>query len=331
MKRKIALLCGGYSGEAEVSVKSASFVGENINRENFDVYLIHILPEGWYYENEDGEKFDIDRNDFSLSLPNERIRFDLAFIMIHGAPGENGQLQGYFEMLNIPFTSCDSLTSGLTMNKAYTKAVLEGIEELYMAKSAQLFEWDIDGAGVQILKNMRLPIFVKPNAGGSSIGMSKVTTADRLEAAIELAFNTANTGRQVLVEEFVTGREFSVGVYQFQDDVQVLPATEVVTKHDFFDYEAKYIPGLTEEITPAEINEEQVSRMERIVKQIYKRLNCKGLVRIDFFLENGTNHFYFIEINTIPGQTQTSFIPQQIRAIGMTEDEFYGAWINASF
>lgn len=330
MKRKIALLCGGYSGEAEVSVNSASFVEKNIDRNRFDVYLIHVFPEGWYCEDEQGERFYIDKNDFSLVLPGGKVRFDLAFIMIHGAPGENGQLQGYFEMLNIPFTSCDSLTSGLTMNKAYTKAVLYDIEDMYMAQSVQLFEWDIEGAAENVLEKMRLPVFVKPNAGGSSIGMSKVSSAAALKDAIDLAFNTANTGRQVLVEEFVTGREFSVGVYRFQNDVEVLPATEVITGRNFFDYEAKYIPGLTQEITPAEINEGQVTRMEKIVKEIYKRLNCKGLVRIDFFLEDDTDRFYFIEINTIPGQTQTSFIPQQIRAIGKTESEFYGEWIEAS-
>lgn len=330
MKRKIALLCGGYSGEAEVSVNSASFVEKNISRTLFDVYLIHVYPDGWYYENEGGERFFIDKNDFSLLIGDETIHFDLAFIMIHGAPGENGQLQGYLEMLDIPFTSCDSLTSSLTMNKAYTKAVLGGIEEMYMAKSVQLFEWDMESAAERITEGMRLPVFVKPNAGGSSIGMSKVTAEEGLDAAIRLAFDTENTGKQVLVEEFVTGREFSVGVYQFKGDVQVFPATEIITGREFFDYAAKYTPGATLEITPADINDEQDARMQRIVKEVYKRLNCRGLVRVDFFLEKDTDRFYFIEINTIPGQTKTSFIPQQIRAVGMTEIQFYDEWIGAS-
>src|SRR5690606_37672868 len=170
MKRKIALLCGGYSGEAGVSVNSGSFVDKNINRDKFDTYLIHILPEGWYYESDQGERFYINNDDLSLTMPDSKVQFDLAFIMIHVPPGENGQLQGYFEMLDIPFTSCDSLTSGLTMNKAYTKAVLRGIGEMYMAQSVQLFEWDIIGATERISESMRLPVFVKPNAGGSSIG-----------------------------------------------------------------------------------------------------------------------------------------------------------------
>ena len=327
MKSKIALLCGGYSGEAEVSFNSAAFVAQNINQEQFDVYKIKILREQWFYENPEGERFDIDRNDFSLTISGKKINFDLIFMMIHGSPGENGLLQGYFEMLGLPYTCCDSLTSSLTMNKAYTKAVLSGIPDLFLANSVQLFQEQKEEALSIIKKQLRLPIFVKPNAGGSSIGMSKVEQEKDIEASIETAFNTKNTGKQVLVEEFVSGREFSVGVYRFKGNLQVLPATEVITENDFFDYEAKYIPGLTQEITPADINNDQLQRMERIVKDIYVKLNCKGLVRIDFFFEDKTDKFYFIEVNTIPGQTMTSFIPQQIRAAGKTEQAFYQEWI----
>jgi D-alanine-D-alanine ligase len=330
MKLKIALLCGGYSGEDEVSFRSAAFVEESLDHERYDIYKIKILPQEWFYEKADETIYRIDRNDFSLTIDENKIQFDLIFMMIHGSPGENGLLQGYFEMLGLPYTSCDSLTSSLTMNKAYTKAVLRGISEMYLANSVQLFEQDQEKA-VEIIENeLKLPIFVKPNGGGSSIGMSKVEQANGIRAAVDLAFNTENTGRQVLVEEFVSGREFSVGVFRFKDDVEVLPATEVITSRDFFDYEAKYIAGLTKEITPAEINKEQVERMERIVKEIYLKLNCKGLVRIDFFLEHDTDNFYFIEINTIPGQTKTSFIPQQIRATGKTERNFYTEWIESS-
>lgn len=330
MKLKIALLCGGYSGEDEVSYKSAAFVEESLDSERYDVYKIRILPHEWFYENADGGVYKIDKNDFSLTISEIKIHFDLIFVMIHGSPGENGLLQGYFEMLGLPYTSCDSLTSSLTMNKAYTKAVLRGIPGMYLANSVQLFEQDQEKALEIIEDRLRLPIFVKPNGGGSSIGMSKVDQVAGIKAAVDLAFNTENTGRQVLVEEFVSGREFSVGVYRFKDNVEVLPATEVITSRDFFDYKAKYIAGLTEEITPAEINKEQVERMERIVKEIYLKLNCKGLVRIDFFFEHKTDNFYFIEINTIPGQTKTSFIPQQIRATGKTERDFYTEWIESS-
>jgi len=330
MKLKIALLCGGYSGEDEVSYKSAAFVEESLDSERYDVYKIKILPHEWFYENSEGAVYTIDKNDFSIRVNGDKILFDLIFMMIHGSPGENGLLQGYFEMLGLPYTSCDSLTSSLTMNKAYTKAVLKDITGMYLASSVQLFEQDQENAVEIIESKLRLPIFVKPNGGGSSIGMSKVEQASGIKDAVDLAFNTENTGRQVLVEEFISGREFSVGVYRFKDDVQVLPATEVITSRDFFDYEAKYTAGLTQEITPAEINEEQVERMERIVKDIYLKLNCKGLVRVDFFLEHKTDKFYFIEINTIPGQTKTSFIPQQIRATGKTERAFYREWIESS-
>ncbi len=330
MKLKIALVCGGYSGEAEVSMRSAAFVESTLDRSKYEVYKIEVTQQYWRYQHLE-ESYLIDRNDFTLSIEDRKISFDLVFMMIHGSPGENGQLQGYFEMLDIPYTCCDSLTSALTMNKAYTKAVIDGIEDMYLARSIQLMEDNQESAEALIADKLRLPLFVKPNAGGSSIGMSKVTEAAGVRQAVDLAFETVNAGRQVLVEEFVTGREFSIGVYRFGKEVDVLPATEVITQRDFFDYEAKYTPGLTEEITPASLNEEQRLRAERIVKEIYKRLNCRGLVRIDFFLEEATDRFYFIEVNTIPGQTQTSFIPQQIRASGRTETDFYAAWIDSSY
>lgn len=330
MKLKIALVCGGYSGEAEVSLRSAAFVESTLDPAKYEVYKIEITPEYWRYQHLE-ESYLIDKNDFTLSIDDRKISFDIVFMMIHGSPGENGQLQGYFEMLNIPFTCCDSLTSALTMNKAYTKAVIDGVEEMYLARSIQLMEDHQEAAERMIIEKLRLPLFVKPNGGGSSIGMSKVTDTAGIKPAVDLAFSTVNTGRQVLVEEFVTGREFSVGVYRFGDEIEVLPATEVITQREFFDYEAKYTPGLTEEITPADLNAEQRERVEQIVKEIYRRLNCRGLVRIDFFLEEGSDRFYFIEVNTIPGQTQTSFIPQQIRASGRTEKEFYAAWIDSAY
>jgi len=330
MKSKIALLCGGYSDEAEVSYNSAAFVEQNISEDRFDVYKIKILPQQWFYESNQGKQYIIDRNDFSLNIDGVKINFDLIFMMIHGSPGENGLLQGYFEMLNIPYSCCDSLTSSVTMNKACTKAILKDISNLSLAESIQLFESEKKLARSIIESRLRLPIFVKPNAGGSSIGMSKVENGNDIESAIEIGFNAKNTGKQVLIEEFVSGREFSVGVYKFDGIVKVLPATEVITGNEFFDYEAKYIPGLTEEITPADINKEQLQRMEQIVKDIYLKLNCKGLVRIDFFFEHETHKFYFIELNTIPGQTKTSFIPQQIRAAGKTEKDFYEEWIEDS-
>lgn len=327
MKAKIALITGGYTGESEVSLKSADFVEQQLDGNKYEIYRIIITALSWFYVGKNGVKYNINRDNFTLQVDDRVIQFDAAFIILHGSPGEDGRLQGYFDMIGLPYTSCDALTSALTMNKAYTKAVLNGLPDVYLAKSVQLFDSQRDEAVQLVERQLTLPYFVKPNAGGSSIGMTKVKAAEELSGAIGKAFDAENTGRQVIVEEFVSGREFSVGVYRREDGLFVLPATEVRTTREFFDFEAKYVPGLTTEITPADLTAEQRSRVERLVKTIYIRLNCKGMVRIDFFLENKTDRFYFIEINTIPGQTPQSFIPQQVRAAGMAPGDFYGELI----
>ncbi|MEN5196813.1 D-alanine--D-alanine ligase [Sphingobacterium sp. PCS056] len=331
MKTKIALITGGYTGEAEVSFKSSAFVYSQLDHDKYDIYQITITQDAWFYVSDSGIKCPINKEDFTLLLNDSILKFDLAFIMVHGSPGEDGRLQSYFDLVGIPYTSCDALTSALTMNKGYTKAILADIEHINLAKSVLLFDTQ-RAEGVSLVEEkLSLPYFVKPNAGGSSIGMTKVKVAEELQAAIDKAFDAENTGSQVIIEEFVHGREFSEGIYRNIDgELIVLPATEVKTTREFFDFEAKYIPGLTEEITPADLNEEQQSRIAKILKEIYVRLNCKGMVRIDFFLENDTDKFYFIEINTIPGQTPQSFIPQQVRATGMTEQEFYGTLIEVA-
>lgn len=331
MKTKIALITGGYTGEAEVSFKSSAFVYSQLDHDKYDIYQITITQDAWFYVSDSGIKCPINKEDFTLLLNDSILKFDLAFIMVHGSPGEDGRLQSYFDLVGIPYTSCDALTSALTMNKGYTKAILADIEHINLAKSVLLFDTQ-RAEGVSLVEEkLSLPYFVKPNAGGSSIGMTKVKVAEDLQAAIDKAFDAENTGSQVIIEEFVHGREFSEGIYRNIDgELIVLPATEVKTTREFFDFEAKYIPGLTEEITPADLNKEQQSRISKILKEIYVRLNCKGMVRIDFFLENDTDKFYFIEINTIPGQTPQSFIPQQVRATGMTEQEFYGTLIEVA-
>jgi D-alanine-D-alanine ligase len=288
------------------------------------LYKVVISLGDWHCLLPNGEKLPLNISDFTVDLPAGKLKFDLAFVMLHGSPGEDGRLQGYFDLIGLPYTSCDALTASLTMNKAYTKAVLKGIPNLYMADSVQLFEVHRPQAESMVRGALSLPCFVKPNAGGSSIGMSKVNQWEELADALNLAFDAANTGKQVIVEEFVKGREFSVGIFRRRDgSLYVLPASEVITSREFFDYVAKYTPGLTQEITPADLNEEQRSRVEALVKEIYTRLNCKGMVRVDFFLEDHSDKFYFIEINTVPGQTAQSFIPQQVRAAGMKEQDFY--------
>lgn len=319
MKKIIALLTGGTTGEWVVSVKSAATIAQNLDSTKFEVYKIMLTENGWFYEPSDSVKIAIDKNDFSLTISGRKIKFDGVFIAIHGSPGEDGKLQGYFDMIGLPYTTCNALTSAITMNKGYTKAIVNGIKNLNVAKSIQIFKhtaYDLN----EIKAQLKLPYFVKPNSGGSSIGMSKVKHADELENALEKAFNEDN---QILIEEFVEGREFSVGVFKSKDEIKVLPATEVIPSNEFFDFEAKYTPGASEEITPGRMSEEEKNRVEEIVKAVYQKLDCNGVVRIDYFLEHQTQNFYFIEINTIPGQTITSFIPQQVAAYGMELKEFY--------
>lgn len=331
MKVKVALLTGGYTGEAEISYKSSKFVYHQIDKDKYDLYLIDITTKGWFYDDQNGGRYPVAKDDFSVLIEGVKVSFDVVFIILHGSPGEDGRLQGYFDMIGLPYTSCSALTSALTMNKGYTKAILSDIPELYVAKSVLLFDNQRNEAYERVTSRLKLPYFVKPNAGGSSIGMTKVKTFGELEEALTKAFEAENTGSQVLVEEFVSGREFSQGVFRnSKGELVILPATEVKTTREFFDFEAKYVPGLTEEITPADLTIAQQERAARIIKEIYIRLDCQGMVRVDFFLENDTDKFYFIEMNTIPGQTAQSFIPQQVRAFGMTETEFYGELIEAS-
>lgn len=318
MKKTIALLTGGTTGEWVVSVKSAATIAQNIDTDKYDVYKIMLTENSWFYEPADGVKIEVDKNDFSLTIEGKKIVFKGVFIAIHGSPGEDGKLQGYFDMLGIPYTTCNALTSSITMNKGYTKAVVDGIKNLNVAKSIQLFKEDYSAEEVK--NTLALPYFVKPNNGGSSIGMSKVKTVDELQSALDKAFNEDS---QVLVEEFVEGREFSIGVFKSKGKIVVLPTTEVKTTNEFFDFDAKYTPGATEEITPGFMTDEEKARVEQIVADVYQKLNCRGIVRIDYFLQKDTGNFYFIEINTIPGQTATSFIPQQVAAMGVALKDFY--------
>lgn len=319
MKKTLALLTGGTTGEWVISVKSAATIAQNLDASKFDVYKIMLTQQGWFYEPADSVKIEVDRNDFSLNIKGRKVTFDGVFIAIHGSPGEDGKLQGYFDMLNLPYTTCNALTSAITMNKGYTKAIVQGIENLHIAKSAQIFKnvaYNLD----QIKRELKIPYFVKPNNGGSSIGMSKVTHTADLEKAVDKAFKEDD---QLLIEEFISGREFTVGVVKLDGKLVVLPVTEVETAKEFFDFEAKYTPGVATETTPAPIRPETKARVEQIAKDVYVKLNCNGVVRIDFILMENEGDFYFIEVNTIPGQTATSFIPQQVAAMGMKLNDFY--------
>jgi len=327
MKKKIALVTGGFTGESVISLKSAAVVEKAIDRSRYEVFIIYIYPGDWYYMTPSGEKIAVDLNDFSLQLEGKKITFDGVFTILHGSPGEDGKLAGYFDLLEIPYTTCDQLTSAITMNKGYTKAIVQTIPELKVARSMQLFEQELTAAS-RIQGELQLPLFIKPNNGGSSIGMSKVKTWEELPEALDKAFAEDS---QVLVEEFVSGREFSVGIFKENGKITVLPATEIVSSREFFEYEAKYVPVAGEEITPGRMNSEEVARVERIAQKVYSVLNCKGAVRIDYFLQEDTGAFYFIEINTVPGQTETSLISQQVRAMGMEVSNFYTLLIEEMF
>jgi D-alanine-D-alanine ligase len=327
MKKKIALVTGGYTGESVISIKSANVVEKLLDRGKYDIYKILIYPGNWYHENEAGEKFPMDLNDFSVTVGGKKLTFDGVFNIIHGSPGEDGKLAGYFDMIGLPYTTCDALTSSITMNKGYTKAIVQDIPELHVAQSMQLFK-NTPSNTQKVIDELKFPLFIKPNNGGSSIGMSKVKAPEELQEALDKAFAE---DKQVLVEEFVSGREFSMGIYTAAGKTTVLPATEIVSSKEFFDFEAKYTAGLTEEITPGRMNDEEAERASRIVAKVYEKLNCKGAVRVDYFLEKETGKFYFIEINTVPGQTETSLICQQVRAIGKEVTEFYSELIEEMF
>ena len=325
-KKNIAFLTGGYSGEAEISYKSAITIEHNLDHEKYAIYKIDIHPTGWWYEGQDGNDISIDKNDFSLHIDGNKIIFDAVLIGIHGTPGEDGKLQGYFDLLKIRYTSCDAATSALTFNKSFTVAVA-AFGGISVAKSMHLFQYNASTL-YEVLAKLSLPLFVKPNNGGSSIGMSKVTHADELPAALEKAFNE---DPQVLVEEFIKGREFTIGVFKSKGTIITLPITEVISKKDFFDYEAKYVAGLSEEITPANADASIIEKVNTAAKKIYHLLNCRGIVRIDFIYNEEKGEPFMLEVNTVPGQSEASIVPKQVKAMGWSLKEFYSAIIDECF
>ena len=316
-KLNIALVAGGYSGERVISLGSAAVAEKHINPRRFNVYKIDIDRDKWSFIKPDGGEVLVDKNDFSLKIGRKKINFDVVLMIIHGTPGEDGKLQGYFDMLKIPYTSCDAITSALTFNKRWTVATA-AFSDIAVAKSLHLFQ-DTPLSKNDILSTLELPVFVKPNNGGSSIGMSKVNKAEDLEGALEKAFKEDD---QILVEEFIKGREFTVGVMQTKGKLVVLPICEVVSKKDFFDYEAKY-EGASEELIPAPIDKKQATVLQNTAKRIYQIFNCKGIVRIDFIWNEATDTPYMLEVNTVPGQSESSIVPQMVRAHGWTMQEFY--------
>lgn len=325
MKKTIALVTGGYSGESVISYKTAATILKNIDPEKWICYTIDVNPSGWFYDAPDGEKISVDKNDFTLMVAGQKIKFDAVLIGLHGTPGEDGKMQGYFDCLNIRYTSCDAATSALTFNKRYSVAVA-AFGGLQVAKSMHLFK-NTPFAVNEILSALKLPVFVKPNNGGSSIGMSKVNKANDLLEALNKAFLEDD---QVLVEEFIKGREFTIGVFKSKGNVIALPMTEIITTKEFFDYEAKY-DGASEEVTPANVEESVADKIRIAAKKAYAIFNCSGVVRIDFIYDESSGNPYMLEINTVPGQSEASIVPQQVKAMGWSLKEFYSALIEECF
>jgi len=325
MTKKIALITGGYSGEAVISYKSALTIEKNIDAEKWDCYKIDINPKGWFYMAPEGPQVPVDKNDFSITINGTKIKFDAVLVGLHGTPGEDGKLQGYFDCLHIPYTSCDAATSALTFNKRYTVAVAS-FAGMHVAKSLHLFK-NIPASPAEILDQLKLPLFVKPNNGGSSLGISKVKAADDLQQALDKAFKEDD---QVLVEEFISGREFTIGVFKSRGKIIALPITEIISKNEFFDFQAKY-EGASDEITPAKVDEAVAEKVRNEAKKAYAVFNCNGIVRMDFIYQESDGFPYLLEINTVPGQSEASLVPQQVVAMGMSLKEFYSLLIEECF
>lgn len=309
MKKNIAVVYGGDSSEYVVSVQSGKNVYESIDTEFFRPWLVEMRGLEWNVVADGEQVAEVDRRDFSFERDGERVRFDYAYIIIHGTPGEDGILQGYFDLLKIPYSSCGVHASSLTFNKYFCSNYLRNFG-VAMARSV-LVRKDQQPDLDRLVKEVGLPAFVKPNAGGSSFGVTKVKSAAALSAAIEKAWAENS---DALVEEFIDGKEFTCGLVKLSGQEYVFPVTEVLPRNEFFDFEAKYTKGMTDEITPARISAELTRDIQQQASAIYDLCFCEGIVRIDFILKDGI--FYFLEVNTTPGMTATSFIPQQIAAMG---------------
>lgn len=314
---KIALLAGGNSSEREIALQSAGQIADALDASKYDVKVIDLHYRDWTYTAPDGRKYPLDKNDFSLTVDGERTEFEYALIIIHGTPGEDGKLQGYLDMMGIPYSSCSQVSSTITFDKITTKRAVAG-RGINLAKEILLGRGDKADAA-EIVARLGLPVFVKPNASGSSFGVAKVTDAAGIEAAVEKAFAESD---EVLIEECISGREVGCGVMIAGGKEYLFPITEIVPKKEFFDYEAKYEAGMSEEITPARISDDIKAKLNRMTLDAYRACRCRGVVRIDFIVTDAGEP-YMIEINSIPGMSGGSIVPKQVRAMGMTLGELY--------
>ena len=309
----IAILSGGNSSEYVISVKSAEEVKRWLEETGFTCYLVIVKGPDWIVRLDETE-FPLNKNYFGFEQGKEIIKFNYAYNIIHGSPGEDGKIQGYLETMNIPYSGSDLLSSALTFNKYSCKTFLR--QHNILTAEASLIRNDQSYDPDAILENVGLPCFVKPNNGGSSFGITKVNQQDNLKTAILSAFKE---DKEVILETFIKGIEVTCGVLKIKDEEFVFPVTEIVSKNEFFDYEAKYTEGKAEEITPARINDELTKKCQQLASNIYDLTNSKGVVRVDFIIKG--NQLYFLELNSIPGMTKESIIPKQIRAMGLQEKD----------
>lgn len=310
MKKNIAIVAGGDSSEVVVSLKSAAGLYSFMDKNMYNLFIVTIVGQLWQVEISESEKIEIDKNDFSFKQNGNKVKFDFAYITIHGTPGENGILQGYFELINLPYSCCGVLAAAITFNKFTCNQYLKGfgvkVSESLVLHARQKVSDE------EVAQKIGFPCFVKPNVGGSSFGVTKVKTIDQVQAAISKAFSE---GEEVMIEAFMAGTEITCGIYKTKEKTVVLPITEVVPENEFFDYDAKY-KGQVQEITPARISNPLTERVQKLTSAIYDILGCKGIVRIDYIISEG-EVVNLLEVNTTPGMTATSFIPQQIKAAGL--------------
>lgn len=315
MKKNIAIIMGGFSSEFEISLKSGNVVYQTLNNENYAAYRIHVFKNKWVYVNDNDKEFPVDKNDFSISIDNSKITFDCVFNAIHGSPGEDGFMQAYFKLLNIPQTSCNMYQAALTFNKRDCLSVLKP----YGIKTAESFYINLGDEIDEnaIVNKVGLPCFVKANKAGSSFGITKVYKTEELQQAIDVAFKEDD---EIIIEAFLDGTEVSVGVIKYKGETTVLPITEIVSDNDFFDYKAKYL-GESQEITPARITKEQEDKVNKVAKKVYNILKMTGFSRSEYIFKDGEPHL--IEMNTVPGLTEASILPQQAAVAGISLVELF--------
>lgn len=328
LKRTIAIVCGGDSSEHDVSLRSAQGLYSFFDKERYNIYIVDVKGDDWHVNLDNGDIAPINKNDFSFLLDDKTTCFDYAYITIHGQPGENGYMQGYFELIGMPYSTSSVLVEALTFDKFVLNKYLStyGIN---VADSMLLRREDTcDEAEVE--RRLGMPCFVKPAADGSSFGVSKVKNVDQLAPALRVAFMESD---EVMIESYLEGTEISQGVYKTKDKSVVFPATEVVTKNEFFDYNAKY-NGQVQEITPARISDDTAAQVAKLTSRIYDILHANGIIRIDYIIskaQDGNDQINMLEINTTPGMTPTSFIPQQVRAAGLDIKEVLSEIVENQF